>query len=299
MASMEKVKEMAAAAAEDKAAKEKATQERLERVQKGLEEAKKKKRTEDREKAAAEKRKKQKAVAMDGLYAGLPAPDPLKDAALAKRQAEKAASAKGWTLRPLPAPELSKVIFLDIDGVLRPLSAGGFQSMMVDGEFALKADTSDFIASSMLALRHIVESTGAVTVLSSEWRRDEVMREGVDKILTDYEMPKCITWTPTDLARDLGTEDPFQAFAERRAREISTWLRKNPHVVQWVVLDDINMAVVDDIRKPDTLRMTERIVQTHRKIGLTMENAKAAVRLLRGEKLPPQVLEDQPKMELL
>merc|ERR1712190_115347 len=174
------------------------------------------------------------------------------------------------------------VIFLDVDGVLRPLTAGGFRSMMVDGEYALRAETSDFISGALLALRHIVENTGALIVLSSEWRRDLPMREGVDNILAEYDMRPCVSWTPTDLERDMGTENPFKAFTERRAREISKWLSTNPQVRQWVVLDDINMASADEDRKPGTLLMAPRIVQTHRKYGLTLDQGKAAIRILRG-----------------
>merc|ERR1712048_973710 len=199
---------------------------------------------------------------------------------------------------PPPAEDPTKVIFLDVDGVLGPLTAGGFRSMMVDGEWALRAETADFISSALLSLRHIVECTGAMMVLSSEWRRDQPMREGVDNILQEYEMRPCATWTPTDLTRDMGTENPFKAFTERRAREISQWVSNNPQVRQWVVLDDINMAEADTDRKPGTLLMSPRIVQTHRKSGLTLEQAQAAVRILRGEKLPPQILAVQPHIEL-
>merc|ERR1719215_1507105 len=124
------------------------------------------------------------------------------------------------------------------------------------------------------------------------------MREGVDNILKEYEMPPCSSWTPTDLSRDMGTENPFKAFTERRAREISTWVTNNPQVKQWVVIDDINMTDADAERKPGTLLMAPRIVQTHRKIGLTLEQGKAAVKILRGEKLPTQILPIQPTMEL-
>lgn len=281
------------------AEKDAVVKDRLARVQAGIEDAKRKKRQEERERAKKAKVTPPPEDDLDGLYGSLPPPDPEKDAAMAARAAAKAAS-RGTRLPPLPPPDNSKVIFLDVDGVLRPLTAGGFRQMMIDGEFALQADTSDFMASALLGLRHIIENTGAVCVLSSEWRRDEVMRKGVDDILREYEMPPCITWTPTDLPRDMGTDNPFQAFTERRAREISAWMNKNSAMVQqWVVLDDINMANADQDRRPGTLRMTERIVQTHRKIGLTLENGHAAVRLLRGEKLPPQILEDQPHVELI
>jgi len=278
--------------------KEKAVAERMERIQQGIREAKRKQMAEEREAAA----KKLKAAADDGLgglYDDLPEPDPVKDEEFKEKMAREKLE-KSWHKFPkLPEPDTSRAIFLDVDGVLRPLTAGGFRSMMVDGEWALKSETADFISGAMLALRHIVEQTGAIIVLSSEWRRDEPMRDGVDSILRDYEMHPCHSWTPTDLQRDMGTENPFQAFTERRAREISTFMTKNPQVKQWVVLDDINMADADQDRKPGSLRMTERIVQTHRKIGLTMENAKAAVQILRGEKLPPQILKVQPHVELI
>eukprot|EP00933_Yihiella_yeosuensis_P083555 TRINITY_DN97797_c0_g1_i1.p1 TRINITY_DN97797_c0_g1~~TRINITY_DN97797_c0_g1_i1.p1 ORF type:complete len:316 (+),score=81.08 TRINITY_DN97797_c0_g1_i1:173-1120(+) len=293
---MQKLKERTAASA---AEKERVAKERAERVKAGVEEARRKRKLEEQAKAEAEAKKpKVDTVDLDSLYGGLPESDPVKDAELKERIKEK----DHWRQHrfpALPAEDKEKVIFLDVDGVLRPLTAGGFRSMMVDGEWALRAETADFISSALLAVRHIVEQTGAIIVLSSEWRRDAPMREGVDNILKEYDMRPCSTWTPTDLVRDMGTENPFKAFTERRAREISTWIHANPQVKQWVVIDDINMADADLDRKPGTLLMAPRIVQTHRKIGLTMEQGKAAVRILRGEKLPPQVLAVQPHVELL
>lgn len=290
---MDKVKERAAVLG---AEKEKLVKEKMDRIKAGLEDEVRKRKLQEQEQAA----KRQKAEADDlfaSLYGGLPEADPENDKAFAERLSEQA-KWKGHRFPSLPAPDPSKVVFLDVDGVLRPLTAGGFRAMMVDGEWALRAETADFISAAMLALRHVVENTGAIMVLSSEWRRDQPMRDGVDNILREYEMPPCATWTPTDLTRDMGTENPFQAFTERRAREISQWLSTNPQVKQWVVLDDINMAAADVDRKPGTLLMAPRIVQTHRKIGLTLENAQAAVRLLAGEKLPPQIQAIQPSMEL-
>mmetsp|Transcript_45575 Transcript_45575/g.114877 ORF Transcript_45575/g.114877 Transcript_45575/m.114877 type:complete len:318 (+) Transcript_45575:113-1066(+) len=292
--SLDQVKKRTAAAA---AERERVVKERMERVKAGMEQEQRKRKAEERSKAEAAKKAKKEDIDLDGLYGGLPPPDPVKDQVMQQRLKEK----ENWRAHRfpnLPQEDPSKVIFLDVDGVLRPLTAGGFRAMMVDGEWALRAETADFISSSLLALRHIVEQTGAIIVLSSEWRRDQPMREGVDNILIEYEMRPCATWTPTDLQRDMGTENPFKAFTERRAREISQWLSHNPQVRQWVVLDDINMAAADEDRKPGTLLMAPRIVQTHRKIGLTLEQGKAAIKILRGEKLPPQILAVQPNMEL-
>lgn len=293
---MDKLKERTSATL---AEKERLAREKMERVQKGLEEARRKRKLE--EKAAAEATKKAKKDSGDdllaSLYGGLPEPDPEKDKALLERIEEKNRKSR---FPSLPEPDISKVIFLDVDGVLRPLTAGGFRAMMVDGELALRAETADFISTAMLALRHIVEKTGAVIVLSSEWRRDAPMREGVDNILKEYELPPCVSWTPTDLAREMGTADPFKAFAERRAREISQYVSSNAHIKQWVVIDDINMTIADEDRKQGTHLMAPRIVQTHRKIGITMDNARAAVRLLHGEKFDkPCILEVQPHVELI
>merc|ERR1719469_1299717 len=259
-------------------------------------ENRKRKADEKAKEEAHKKAKKDQGVDLDDLYGGLPPPDPEKDNTMTMRLKEK----EKWRAHrfpPLPPEDPSKVVFLDVDGVLRPLTAGGFRAMMVDGEWALRAETADFISGALLALRHIIETTGSLLVLSSEWRRDQPMREGVNNSLAEYEMRPCATWTPTDLQRDMGTESPFKAFTERRAREISQWVQANPQVKQWVVIDDINMAAADDERKPGTLLMAPRIVQTHRKIGLTLEQAQAAIKILRGEKLPPQILAIQPHIE--
>lgn len=292
---MEQVKKRAASAL---AEKEKIAKEKLDRVKAGMDQENRKRRAEQAAKTEAVKRaKKAEPVDLDSLYGGLPAPDPAKDQVMTQRLKEK----EHWRTHrfpTLPPEDPTKIVFLDIDGVLRPLTAGGFRAMMVDGEWALRAETADFISSALLALRKIIEDTGAMLVLSSEWRRDAPMREGVNNILMEYEMRPCATWTPTDLQRDMGTESPFKAFTERRAREISQWISTNPQIRQWVVIDDINMAAADDDRKPGTLLMAPRIVQTHRKIGLTLEQAAAAIKLLSGAKLPPQILSVQPQMEL-
>lgn len=293
--SMEQLKARTAKAA---AEREKEKKEKLDRVNKALEEAKRKRRQEERERQEAQKKQKTEDDLEGGLYGGLPEPDPTKERAFSERFKEK----ENWRAHrfpPLPPEDPAKAIFLDVDGVLRPLTAGGFRAMMVDGEWALRAETADFISGSLLALRYIVENTGAIMVLSSEWRRNQAMRDGVDNILAEYEMRPCATWTPTTLERDMVGQDPFRAFTERRAREISQWLQGNTQIKQWVVLDDINMSMADEDRKPGTLLMAPRIVQTHRKVGLTLDQAKAAVRILQGEKLPTQILAVQPPVELI
>merc|ERR1719191_1977910 len=129
-------------------------------------------------------------------------------------------------------------------------------------------------------------------VLSSEWRRIEEMRGAVDKTLKEYEMPACVSWTRTDLERWtrlginlLGEDSPERNFARQRAREISDWLKGNPQVKKWVVLDPFDLSLADADRPPGIQRMAERVVQTQYRVGLTLHSGKAAVQLLRGEKL--------------
>merc|ERR1719313_2014935 len=78
--------------------------------------------------------------------------------------------------------------------------------------------------------------------------------------------------------------DVTKSFAERRAREISEWLSRHENEVrEWVVIDDVNLAIADDQKKPSTKAMGPRLVQTVPLFGLTMGNAKTAVRILLGE----------------
>merc|ERR1719414_1552501 len=97
--------------------------------------------------------------------------------------------------------------------------------------------------------------------------------------------------TNTSLEMEPGA-DPVRCFAERRAREVTNWLRDHEGDVSgWVVLDDINLAIADEVRKPSTKTMGPRLVQTWPLCGLTMGNAKTAVRILSGEMINKVVVE--------
>merc|ERR1712039_446425 len=90
----------------------------------------------------------------------------------------------------------------------------------------------------------------------------------------------------------MGGGDQLKAFAERRAKEISQWFVDNNSPVKgWVVIDDINLAVVDDSKKKDLKPLGSKIVQTRPLTGLTMGNAKTAVRILNGEMINKVVVE--------
>jgi len=220
-----------------------------------------------------------------GLYDFLPPPDPEREAAA------KAAAAKREKPK-LPAEDRSRVVFLDIDGVLLP--AGSVETIIVDG-VALpvreRMSESDFSAAALTNLRSVIERTGASVVLSSEWRRTEVMRNSIGVVLRTRDIPQ-----PRDSTRvlairpELQKHDPAIVWCERRAREITAWLKQHPEVKSWVAIDDLDFNWADSVRAPGTQLMKCWSVLTDPKRCLTEQDADAAVRVLLK---PPRLTEDQ------
>mmetsp|Transcript_23678 Transcript_23678/g.55228 ORF Transcript_23678/g.55228 Transcript_23678/m.55228 type:complete len:633 (-) Transcript_23678:82-1980(-) len=254
---------------------------------------------EARVKAGVETAKRQQAArqaAQSGsLYGDMP--DAGREEDPAEKKAREAQQNQGKTNSLLPSEDKSKVVFLDIDGVLRPARAGGFDILPME---TASPDTSDFFPSAITALRHIIERTGAVIVLSSEWRRNDALLEAIDQVLERNKMRGCVSITPATEKepKEAGSADPVRTFAERRAREISAWMREHEHEVKgWCVLDDVNLALADEDKKPSPAKsfmMGSKLVQTWPLCGLTMGNAKTAVRILNGE-LIQKVLVERPK----
>lgn len=237
------------------------------------------------------KKEEEKAVDLDNLYNDMPLPDqnpaPQSEAKLKELRPSIQATTFGSGINQ----DRSKVIFLDVDGVLRPAKAGGFEAVSIGGAHAVKADTSDFFAGAMQALRYIVERTGALIVLSSEWRRDENLTQAVNGMLNKHGMRNAHDATTVLLDRELGTNDVIKSFCERRAREITDWLQRHEHEVrEWVVIDDVNLSMADESKKASTKAMGPRLVQTVPLFGLTMGNAKTAVRILLGEMIQKVVV---------
>mmetsp|Transcript_127 Transcript_127/g.345 ORF Transcript_127/g.345 Transcript_127/m.345 type:complete len:635 (-) Transcript_127:151-2055(-) len=253
---------------------------------------------EARVRAGVETAKRQQAARQaaqkDSLYGDMP--DVGRDEELAEKRAREAQQLQRNINLSLPAEDKSKIVFLDIDGVLRPARAGGFDILATE---TVNPDTTDFFPAAMAALRHIIERTGAVIVLSSEWRRTEPLQDAVDQVLERHRLRPCYSATTTKVAESKDTSgDPVRTFAERRAREISAWLRQHDQEVKgWVVLDDINLALADEDKRPSSEErkiMGSKLVQTWPLCGLTMGNAKTAVRILNGEMIH-KVLVERPK----
>lgn len=222
-----------------------------------------------------------------GLYDFLPAPDPEKEAAA------KAAAAKKEPA-PLPEEDRTRVIFLDIDGVLLP--AGSLETIFIDGAampVRARLVDHDFNAAAMANLRNIVQQTGASIVLSSEWRRTEAMKDSIGIALRSKGLPQLRSSTPVLKPRPALVEasvDPGIIWCERRAREIGMWLKANPEVKAWVALDDLDFSWADSTREPGTPLCKYRSVHTNALRCLTEGDAAEAVKLLED---PPTLSEQE------
>jgi hypothetical protein len=281
---LEKLRRESAQAEQELERKEAETREQ--RIKASVEAAKR----QQAERAAAKAAKE----AAENLYSDMPQPDLESEKKLQEaRQKEAELRQKQMNLTNLPPEDRSKIVFLDIDGVLRPARAGGFDIQSVDGDATSRIDTSDFFPSALKALRHILEKTGATLVLSSEWRRSEALCNALSETLEKNRLRPWAAITPTTLDLESGS-DPVRQFADRRAREIGKWLQEQEKGVKgWVVLDDINIAMVDESKKNQSKKDDVRphLVQTWPLCGLTMGNAKTAVRILNGEMINKVVVE--------
>eukprot|EP00931_Biecheleriopsis_adriatica_P044113 TRINITY_DN25204_c0_g1_i1.p1 TRINITY_DN25204_c0_g1~~TRINITY_DN25204_c0_g1_i1.p1 ORF type:complete len:277 (+),score=57.42 TRINITY_DN25204_c0_g1_i1:74-904(+) len=239
----------------------------------------------------ARKRAKPAPAAADeglgGLYDFLPPPDPEKD------EAAKAAAVKNHLTRPaLPPPDKTRVIFLDVDGVILP--SGAVDMIVVDG-VTLPAKShvkeGDFSAQALGSLRSIVQQTGATIVLSSEWRRGEDLKSSINAVLKSQDIPMLRDSTPIFAPRpEIQKANAIYAWCERRAREIGKWLKDHPEVTAWVALDDLDFDWADSLRQAGTPWMKIRSVHTDDKICLTEEGAVDAVRILLNPPADPKVL---------
>ena len=159
---------------------------------------------------------------------------------------------------------VNKVIFLDIDGVLHPVSA-----------------SHCFHDSCMGALRAIVEQTGASIVLSSSWQVTPALRAHADAALQASGLPSCIGQT----VQPAGDSEVLRVGSGNDFRVAEIWRWTVAHATEcsggWVALDDL------DLNLP-----SENFVRTGAERGLTDADAQKAVRLLGGPdhslpKLPP------------
>lgn len=161
-----------------------------------------------------------------------------------------------------------KVIFLDIDGVIN-------SSFWVESHQQEISDGTLIDIEKIELLAKIVNNTGASLVMHSGWRfwfdsnMQPIRKEAqnlidllLDSGLSIYAM------TP-----DLTTEEikKTKMFSKVKASEIFLWLKQNPKVDKWIVLDDIDL---------NNDELATRQVRTNGEIGLTEEDVDRAIEML-------------------
>lgn len=150
-----------------------------------------------------------------------------------------------------------KIIFLDIDGVLN--------SIQYDRSRTSEQGNIDETRLSLL--KEIVDSTKALIVLSSSWRKHwnkepslcDSIGEELNVIFSKYQL------SIYDKTPRLENND--------RAEEIKTWLQSNSDISEYVILDDIALGWGD---------IQNHLVQTNCRIGrgLEYQHVSKAIELL-------------------
>lgn len=231
------------------------------------------------------KRKTEEIDPMASLYGDLP------DAVHVEPVAPRTEAIRSEPLPPIPDP--TKIIFLDIDGCLRPVHGRrgfeqGVRSMMVDGvKVPLLGDGEakagliglDFWPQALRSLRHIVQKTEARIVLSSDWRKNAELMEGINGQLEEHRMPKLFGATPDLDQGGAGVVKALHAsFREKRCKEIRKWLRQHPKIQRFVAIDDIDLSIAgksDD--QGMCLDSDSNFVRCTPTVGLTIDLARIAV----------------------
>lgn len=158
------------------------------------------------------------------------------------------------------------IIFLDIDGVLRPFSYEDENNRV-------------FPQSTLDALAHVLEQLPrAQLVLSSTWR---VQDSFIDTILRDFRAYGGVL-ERTDF---FDVTDP--ALHSERQYEIYEWLERHCQGIQaWIAIDDEEL--LEGEINADHRRAFERhVVKTDSHAGMTVDDARLAVTLLQNQ-LPRQ-----------
>ena len=154
------------------------------------------------------------------------------------------------------------IIFLDIDGVLRP----SYSYIGTDEYGQL------FTEECLEAFKYLIESTNAKIVISSTWKSSGliIMKEIWEKRGLPGEV---IDITPNEVdVVDSGNAEFYDLVD--RGLEIEQWMNNNNFIGNYVIIDD-----VPDFSK----EQIEHYVKTNPKTGLTMEDVKKCIDILKNK----------------
>lgn len=163
-----------------------------------------------------------------------------------------------------------KAIFLDIDGVLNShqwvMAGNKYGHGPSDAETPTPA-MLNWDPSAVANLRHIIDNTLATIVISSSWRG-----YGLKAVEVWRRMFACYGWDDAPVigeTPDLNRLENGIYVSRIRGDEVAEFLRQNPVVTSYICIDD------DSDFRPD-----QPLVKTDNRFGLTLIDAKKAIRLL-------------------
>lgn len=144
-----------------------------------------------------------------------------------------------------------RIIFLDIDGVLqRGSSQNRFTQDLPElqrelseryedpaylemSEYDLGATYYDWDTCAVANVVELCEQSGAVIVISSNWRNGKSLRS-MQRLFALHELGAYVVgMTPESVP-----SDPYSAYYRSRAEEVAAWLAANEDVESFVIIDD-------------------------------------------------------------
>lgn len=169
---------------------------------------------------------------------------------------------------------MSKVIFLDIDGVL---NTERHHDHCVEAELAYVDNFGyAFDPVAVANLKRIVDETGADIVISSSWKFWGLST--MQKLWASRELPgRIIDVTPNNVSDEmlLSVDLDLMELPAGKGSEIKEWLDTKGHqVTHYAILDDMN----DMLSEQQT-----QFVQTDPRIGITDDDADRIITILTGK----------------
>eukprot|EP00434_Breviolum_minutum_P012275 symbB.v1.2.010819.t1/scaffold706.1/size171012/8 len=150
----------------------------------------------------------------------------------------------------------------------------------------------------MRALRFIVQKTEARIVLSSDWRKQDVLKEGIESAFEEHGIPSLYSSTPDlDQATPGVIKAIHSSFREKRCKEIRKWLKQHPKITHFCAIDDVDLSMVDKAslksgRDAENIFLDpdKEFVKTNPVVGLTMEISKLVICYLNGTEPSDEIL---------
>ena len=146
-------------------------------------------------------------------------------------------------------------IFLDVDGVLNSINK--FKEVYYKTKKAHSGYNYPFDENALENLKEIVIKTNSKIIITSTWRKNRLGKMILLKKLKEYGIDdKVIGYT--DVIND------------NREVEIKEYLRRNPNIKNFIIIDD-SSKLVD---------LIDRLVKIDINVGLTKENKEEAIKKL-------------------